>query len=216
MALSSLHLTHRNADALSCVPCKQCGRTADNVCRIEVAYIKTGNLKDQQQNWVLPWNNGQRSKLGFYVPFNIQWNNGELQQNQWQDPVLSKFITMKALRERPKWEEISLEGQELKHYWCIWDHGEISQGELYMLWEDSVGDGQELKLIVLHNLREEVLRHSHDSVVAGHLGQHKTLQRIRASFYLCGYRQYVEKWCRKCDTCASRKGMKKTRSKDFC
>ena len=185
--------THRNADVLSRVPCKQCGRSADNVCRIEVAGIKTGNLKDQQQNWVLPWS--------------IE----ELQEKQQQDPVLSKFITMKALGERPKWEEISLEGQELKHYWCIWDHIEIRQGVLYMLWEDPMGHGQELKLIIPHNLREEVLRHSHDSVVAGHLGQHKTLQRIRARFYWCGYRQYVENWCRKCDTCASRKGMKKPR-----
>ena len=80
-----------------------------------------------------------------------------------------------------------------------------------MLWEDPVGHGQELNLIVPHNLREEVLRHSYDSVVAGHLGQHKTLQRIKARLYWCEYRQYMENWCRKCDTCASRNGMKKAR-----
>ena len=37
-----------------------------------------------------------------------------------------------------------------------------------------MGHGQEL--IVSHKLREEVLSHSHNSVVAGHLGQNKTLQ----------------------------------------
>ncbi|PIK39039.1 Retrovirus-related Pol polyprotein from transposon [Apostichopus japonicus] len=37
----------------------------------------------------------------------------------------------------------------------------------------------------------------------------KTLKRIRELYYWSGYRGHVEKWCKSCDACASRKGPRK-------
>ena len=41
---------------------------------------------------------------------------------------------------------------------------------------------QKLCLIVAHSLRADVLKHCHDSKVAGHLGQQKTIERVKQSF----------------------------------
>ena len=38
-------------------PVKQCGRSTDTVHRIEVAGYRTGNPKEKQKNWVMPWSN---------------------------------------------------------------------------------------------------------------------------------------------------------------
>ena len=41
---------------------------------------------------------------------------------------------------------------------------------------------------------------------AGHLGQHKTLARVRQRFYWHGLKNDVIGWCNSCDACATRKG----------
>ena len=131
---------HKNADALSRVPCKQCGRSADAVLLGIDVSSKTKEPVGRQEDWIVPW------------------SKEDLREKQNQDQVLSKVITMKTHGEKPRWEEISLEGQALKHYWCNWDHIEVQEGVLYMAWEDPVEKKPKMKLIIPHNLREEVLK----------------------------------------------------------
>ncbi|KRX29621.1 Retrovirus-related Pol polyprotein from transposon, partial [Trichinella sp. T9] len=46
----------------------------------------------------------------------------------------------------------------------------------------------------------------HDSRYAGHLGERRTLARVRSRFYWPGMSGDVHTWCRTCTQCARRKG----------
>ena len=53
-----------------------------------------------------------------------------------------------------------------------------------------------------HNdLRLRVLRHKHDHVVSGHLGQNKTIELIRRDYVWPGLRTFVKDYCKSCTTC---------------
>ena len=50
-------------------------------------------------------------------------------------------------------------------------------------------------------LKNKILKAEHDSRVAGHFGQFKTLERIKANFYWPKMDQEVEEYVRSCDSC---------------
>ncbi|KRX42021.1 Gypsy retrotransposon integrase-like protein 1, partial [Trichinella sp. T6] len=60
--------------------------------------------------------------------------------------------------------------------------------------------------LVPRALRNEVLQSMHDSRYAGHLGERRTLARVRSRFYWPGMSGDVHTWCRTCTQCARRKG----------
>ena len=49
--------------------------------------------------------------------------------------------------------------------------------------------------------RERVLMLAHESLMGGHMGTQKTLDRVLSSFYWPGVSGDVKRWCRSCDTC---------------
>jgi len=51
------------------------------------------------------------------------------------------------------------------------------------------------------NLRLQVLQYHHDHVLAGHLGQNKTLELIRRHYTWPNIRDNVQKFCKSCVTC---------------
>ena len=54
-------------------------------------------------------------------------------------------------------------------------------------------------------MREQILRELHEGVASGHLGQDKTLHRLKERFYWPGHFNDVRDWCQTCATCATRK-----------
>ncbi|KRZ83348.1 Protein NYNRIN [Trichinella sp. T8] len=59
--------------------------------------------------------------------------------------------------------------------------------------------------LVPRALRSDVMRSLHNSRYAGHLGERRTLSRIRSRFYWPGMSGGVHLWCRTCSHCAVRK-----------
>ncbi|KMQ83432.1 integrase core domain protein, partial [Lasius niger] len=53
---------------------------------------------------------------------------------------------------------------------------------------------------------KEILKETHDSPFGGHFGVNKTLEKIRKRFFWANCKQDVEKWCRTCKICVSKKG----------
>jgi len=51
------------------------------------------------------------------------------------------------------------------------------------------------------SLRLRVLRHKHDHVLSGHLGQNKTIELIRRDYVWPGLRTFVKDYCKSCTTC---------------
>ena len=77
-----------------------------------------------------------------------------------------------------------------------------------MLWrhyKDICKKTSTLQLVVPMSLRNEVLQELHAGVTRGHLGEEKTLSRLRQRLYWPGCSQSVSDRCKTCVTCGTRK-----------
>ncbi|GBM13960.1 hypothetical protein AVEN_152386-1 [Araneus ventricosus] len=143
----------------------------------------------------------------------IMISSCEIQKAQLEDPAI-KPILEKELNSayRPSWEEIAQESPVTKRYWAVWDSLHLKDGVLYRKWESDGGSSCRWQLILLKSRIPEVLRETHDSASGRHFGVMKILSKTRERFYWDRLRADVEKWCRECDACGTRK-RPKTRTK---
>lgn len=175
---------HSNADSLSRRPCEagcsHCARQdPDPVCR------------------------------RLTVPANATEGNDRWREAQRIDHDLAPIVRwLGASGERPRWEEVSSESPATK---CLVDQWEALRldegGVLVKRWEVLGGVGRDAWVVVVPRAkRAEVLRELHAGVTSGHLGEKKTLKRLRQRFYWVGMRNDVTEWCRACDVCSAKKG----------
>jgi len=78
----------------------------------------------------------------------------------------------------------------------------ISRGILYR--KDKVEGQPVCQLCVPVGRRENVLKLAHDSVYGGHMGERKTCQRIKLSFYWPGLKRSVRQYTSSCKDCQLR------------
>ena len=62
-------------------------------------------------------------------------------------------------------------------------------------------ENQNKQVVVPEKLRNSILKLGHESKMSGHLGNKKTLDRIRSHFYWPGISSDVKKFCNSCDLC---------------
>ena len=62
-------------------------------------------------------------------------------------------------------------------------------------------DKQDSQIMVPKQLREHVMKLSHDSIMGGHLGVNKTLERIKVVFYWPDMAGAVVRYCKSWDIC---------------
>lgn len=79
----------------------------------------------------------------------------------------------------------------------------IDKGLLYRHFSSpKVSDNKTFKqLVIPEALRRKVMTIAHDSILGGHLGTKKTLDRISSSFYWPGIQGDVKRYCQSCDLC---------------
>ena len=167
---------HTNADALSRLPCRQCGREGHSPAIIAATPI---------------------------MPVGCQLE--ELRTAQLADADIAPTLQAKQANQRPgedQLKEMSLAGRRLVQ---LWGQLVVRNGVLYRLFEDPGGREERLQLVVPGPLRDEVLTDLHEGELGGHLGMEKTLARLKERFYWPGHYQDVQNWCGKCAVCASRK-----------
>lgn len=90
-----------------------------------------------------------------------------------------------------------------------WDMAKVGKGgfvvEQGLLFHNDKVEGQKVcQLCVPECRRASVMRLAHDSVFSGHLGQRKTRERIRLSFYWPAMRQSVQQYVNSCHNCQLR------------
>jgi len=78
----------------------------------------------------------------------------------------------------------------------------VSQGLLYR--KDKVEGQPVCQLCVPTTRREPILKLAHNSVYGGHLGERKTCQRIKLSFYWPGLKKSVREYVMSCQDCQLR------------
>lgn len=132
------------------------------------------------------------------VPENI----AELQK---EDKTLTVVRSWLNCGERPPKSDIWGESSDIKAYWHIWQLLLIEDDILK--YKQTNYRGEQMKLIVLpKKLVSLAIEQLHNSVTGGHLGQRKTLSKVKTRFFWNRRSADVNQWCIECHVCAARKG----------
>jgi hypothetical protein len=119
---------HNNADGLSRLPCRQCGRKDEITVN---AMITKTNLE----------------KVNHDLPCFQRWSSEELAEKQKGDPILGIIFAWKEKNEKPEWATIAAESQEVKTYWNSWEQISLNEGVLFKCMQDACL-GEVLRLLV--------------------------------------------------------------------
>ena len=168
---------HGNADALSRRPRQQCGCTHEGG---ETERVEICSVTQKPQTY-------------------------DIRELQLEDDVVGPVLTAKIDNQRPTEDQLKGRSHDFRQLIQLWDQLVIKEGVLYRNYEDAHGLGQHLQLIVPKQSREEILRGMHGGALGGHLGEAKTLSRVKERFYWPGHSEDVELWCKNCPDCAARK-----------
>ena len=108
---------------------------------------------------------------------------------------------------RPTKEEVQRESKAVWSLWSQFDRLVLRDGVLYRLWHvDSPNKDHKLQLCVPRSLIHTVLESLHDSLVSGHFGYKRTLDKVRSRFYWHGLASDLEQYSTMCSACARKKG----------
>lgn len=171
---------HTNADALSRLPCRQCGRDSDN--STTSAVVATSTLQPL-----------------------LAENVDGVRDAQVDDPSIGPLLRGKEIGQKPSKEELGPSSRSSRHLLQIWEQLLVCDGVLCRQFEAPDGNSTVMQVVVPEALREEVLTDLHEGAMGGHLGVNKPLVRLRERFYWPGYHNDVYDWCQRCTACATRK-----------
>ena len=181
--------SHRNADGMSRIRCKQCGmysevQAEDSAEKIEMRDQVAQVTEDQ----VI-----------------------DLKSAQDQDKDISKIRQWVESNEKPDRKEIEKESYFQKSLLSQWERLAVKNGVFMRRWD--ILDTNEVywQGIIPLSHRRIVLKYSHDIKASGHLGIKKTLSKIRQSYYWPGLQNDVKAYVGGCDICARRKEPLKTK-----
>ena len=139
------------------------------------------------------------SNSGVDVFWGPGYDKSQLRDAQMSDCGLRKIITWLEEASEPKESELSLSSPAVKYYWLNRKQLIMKDGLLFYQWEQ-VG-GRKLLFVVPSSLREEVLQSCHDVKASGHLGQKKTLSRLKMFFIWYGMSRNCQNYVLTCAVC---------------
>jgi hypothetical protein len=150
----------------------------------------------------------------FQEQLSESWSEEAMCYLQDADRDLSKVKVWFREKYRPTWEEVAKENHVVKSWWYRADQLLFSDnGILYIRWEGAKPTDPPLyKVVAVSTMFSAILSQLHDAKTAGHLGQKKTIYRVKHSrFYWPGMTVFARKWVGQCVVCASRKNPKYSR-----
>ena len=172
---------HNNADALSRLPCSQCGRESHSPKSAElISVISASNY------------------IGGY-------STKDLRDSQLNDPCIGELLLAHESNQKPSQDHAKGKDLEYRRLLQQWEQLTIKDDILWRYFAHPNHDGGHLQLVVPRNLRDEILKECHEGMSGGHLGQEKTLHRVKERFYWPGHYNDVCNWCLTCKACATRK-----------
>ena len=193
---------HLNADAMSRGPCQQCGgeHSGEKIRRGRKETVK--KVQTRSRATTDSSANSWLQTLTFDLDDVRGW--------QRSDPVLSMVQDWLHKKKRPKFEEISAEGRDVKFYWGQFSSLKMVDGVMVrILKRDKMGPKQQV--LIPYEMRSLVLQHCHEARTAGHLGRNKTLSNVKRRFLWPGMRTDTEIFVRTCELCARYKTSGKNR-----
>ena len=194
---------HGNADGLSRMPCRQCGR-ADQEC-----FAPDGSRAKRSVNRrTTPEDSKpiQSSKETVrLIELQPRWTTEEFREAQRADPDLMPFLGAFETQQKPSTNETADWPRAARRLLADWERLKLVEGVLRRAWFDAQGRESHDQFVVPRKLVAEILQQAHDNPVAGHMGEKRTLLRARAQFFWVGMAADVRDWCRSCRTCGGRR-----------
>ena len=180
---------HTNADALSRLPCTQCGRESHQTAEfpLDVSAVSPTSFH-------LARDNGSQDDS----------HPQNLREAQLSDPGIKFVLRAKESNDRPSADLTKSKSLETRKLLQQWDQLEVRNGLLARKFEQ---EGKEVthQWIVPQSQRKEILHQLHGGPTGAHLGEVKTLGKLRERFYWPGHADDVKKWCSACELCEQRK-----------
>jgi len=136
----------------------------------------------------------------------------EIKAAQTADPCIGQLAKWVQKLEKPPYQEIQGAEPTLKYYWARFEQLLERNGLIYLRTYDETGEPT-TRLLIPEQLRGEILTEAHNAKVAGHLGEEKTLGRLRTRFHWKGMKKDVQNWIRHCPQCERVKSHKKAHAK---
>ena len=133
-----------------------------------------------------------------------------LKEAQLADPEIKLVREWVEKEERPPWTAVSGMSNRIKSCWSQFVRLCIHNDYLCRIWYEGKKP-ERYQIIIPNSLRETVLEQCHDSVISGHFGIRKTLEKVRQKYYWAGLYKYIEQYVKSCDTCNRRKPLPRTK-----
>ena len=170
---------HNNADALSRIPCKQCGRDS-HMSQAVVATLTSSTIV-------------------------CGYSHEGLRQMQAADSCISETLKAKERDLQPSPEYAK--GQSIASCRLLqqWDQLMVHDGVLWRYYAQPLEEQAWWQLVVPKELQEAVLTEVHEGISGGHLEKDKTFHHLKERFYWSGHYNNVQEWCSTCASCATRK-----------
>ena len=180
---------HNNADALSRIPCRQCGRTS---------HVVAGPT-------IIPMQESPEELPVSGVDLTDGHTTQDLRQAQLSDHCIGKILQAKEVEDKPSAEFARGQSLTYRRLHQQWDQLIVQEGVLWRHYQTPSENQSWLQLVVPQSLQAVILNELHEGAVGGHLGQDKTLHKLKERFYWPGHFNAVRDWCQTCPDCASRK-----------
>ena len=194
--------SQRNADSLSRRPCPQCGRKEEET---------TNTTRTGDRSVGVETGNSESPAVRI-VALGTAETREAWRKAQEADVTTGWILKAKSCNSpRPEWSTMSSTAPAMKQYWLLWDQIDVKEGVLCKRWESDDGRQVRHQVIVPQAHRKEVVDELHGGPTGGHLGQTKTLAKVRQRFYWCGVDADVRSYVRQCAVCASKKSPAKAR-----
>ena len=178
---------HLNADALSRIPCRQCGRST-HVTEVEESTSTTAVVATIAESDLIPG-------------LTLQ----ELREAQLGDINIGE-----VLREKEKGLDSPVgagqgRSRESRRLLMLWKQLKLKDGLLWRKCKEDSGNSFILQLVVPSQFRQQIIYELHSGTMGGHLGTEKTHSRVKERFYWPGYWGDVCLFCEACTSCTTRK-----------
>ena len=175
---------HSNADALSRLPCRQCGRIdqASKVHAITRSQAKTKQINENIDQIAEPSVSQYEQMTD--EPWLQIWDSDTILKNQEDDAIIGQMWRLKnSAQAKPNRNEVSKYSPKLKAYWFLWDQLHVRNQILYRRWETESTKQVVWQLVLSLVMRKQILQELHASPTGGHLGEHKILAKVWQRYF---------------------------------
>ena len=189
-----------NLESLKCGPCKKCVKRQNEMLGDDCGHTTQS---------VRAVTTRSRSTANPSNMWSLEQDELHVKSMQIGDPDIVFIRGALEKGARPPHTDVVALSPAARYYWSIWQSLVIQDGCLYRQFHRKDGTGSHLQLIVPRPLKANILHQMHNSIISGHLGRKKTLEKLLQRLFWYGVREDVYMWIIKCDVCATIKPLHK-------